>query len=209
MTYPEIRIQDGWLIRESASRYLHELWGKDKHLATDDEMQKIVEAYKKAWQPYETKIMKGLCEVTGLEFYQNTVDVYIAPWFRPFSNPMVLGVVHEPDYFVDLLTHELIHRLITDNKTIPYETWFLDDWKKMFGEDIELHALIHIPVHAIHKAIYLDILNEPKRYERDVEESNKYDAKSYLTAWDYVEKYGYKEIIAKLKSNYRELVSSK
>lgn len=36
---PEIRIKDGWLIRQNVSKYLHELWGKDDDLA-DDEMMK-------------------------------------------------------------------------------------------------------------------------------------------------------------------------
>ncbi len=209
MTYPEIRIQNGWLLRRNASKYLHELWGKGKQLSNDEDVQKVVEAYKDAWQPYERKILEGLYKTTDLEFYQNTIDVFVAPWFAAFSSPMVIGVIYEPDDFIDTLTHELIHRLLTDNKTIPYDTKFFKPWRELFGEELEDNMLIHIPVHAVHKAIYLDVLKEPERFKRDVEFCIKYDHKPYIDAWDYVEKHGYEEIIAKLKKSYQKMAQTK
>ena len=80
-----------------------------------------------------------------------------------------------------------------------------DEWQKLFGKNHTFGTLVHIPVHAVHKAIYLDILKEPKRLKRDIVENNKYNATDYINAWDYVEKHGYKEIIKQLQKSYESL----
>jgi hypothetical protein len=202
---PVIRIKDAWLLRENASKHLHELWGKDSELADDKWIEKRVAKYQKAWKPLEQKILGGMTSTLGLSFRQNIIDVNIAPWFNAFSDPMVIGVMQEPDVFVDTLTHELIHRLLTDNTAIPHETLLLSEWQKLFGKSNTFGTTVHIPVHAVHKAIYLDILKAPKRLERDIEANKKYDAVDYIAAWDYVEKHGYKKIISQLQKSYDQL----
>lgn len=205
---PIIRIKDAWLLRENASKYLHELWAKNgDKLADDIWIENRVNEYNKAWKPYEQTILKGLSVISELSYRQNIIDVYIAPWFRAFSDPMVIGVMQEPDLFIDTLTHELTHRLLTDNTTIPHETMLLAPWQKLFGKNHTLGMLVHIPVHAIHKAIYLDVLKEPKRLERDIANNKMYEAQDYIAAWNYVEKNGYKEIISKLKKSYKVLAT--
>lgn len=205
---PEIRIKDAWLLRANASVYLHELWGKGKKLADDKQMKHKVGEYRKAWAPFERRVLKGMCETTGLAFRQNIIDVYVAPWFYAFSDPMVIGVIHEPDDFVDTLTHELLHRLLTDNTSIPYENSHLLEWEKLFGKGHSFKTLVHIPVHAIHKAIYLDILKAPERLERELhslENEKGWDTTDYLKSWEYVEEHGYEIIIQKLKKSYVDL----
>lgn len=202
---PEIRIKDAWLLRENASKHLHELWGKDKKLADDKWMEWKVGEYKKAWQPYEEKILRGMTETLGLSFRQNVIDVNIAPWFHAFSDPMVIGVMLEPDVFVDMLTHELLHRLLTDNTTIPHEFDLRPEWEKLFGKQHSFRLLVHIPVHAVHKAIYLDVLKAPERLERDIANNKKFESADYVGAWNYVEKHGYEEIIKKLRKSYISL----
>lgn len=200
---PDIRIKDGWLLRANASVHLHELWGAGEPLVGDEWMEKRVKEYQTAWSPFERKILTAMCDITGLHFRQNIIDVYIAPWFNAFSDPMVIGVMQKPDEFVDTLTHELIHRLLTDNTSIPYQTGILlPRWQKLFGKDHDFTSLVHIPVHAVHKAIYVDILKEPKRLQRDIDFYKKTDDKAYLEAWDYVNKHEYKDIIKQLKTSY-------
>ncbi len=208
--YPEIRIKDAWLLRQNASTQLHKLKAKKgEKLADDEEMAKIVEAYSKEWKKYEKKILKGVHDLLGLEYRQNIIDVYIAPWFGAFSDPLVIGVANSPDEFVDTLIHELLHRLFTDNTSIPYQTNILKpEWEKMFGKDYSFGTLVHIPVHVVSKAIYLDVLKEPRRLERDINWANSqtdFDTTDYVKAWDYVEKNDYKQIISKLKANYEKL----
>ena len=204
MKYPEIRIKDAYLLHQNASTHLHELWAKpgDK-LADHEEMREVVASYQKAWRPYETKILAGMCQTTGLQFEQNIIDVYIAPWFRAFSDPLVVGITIAPDKFIDTLTHELLHRLLTTNTSLPFDTDYIIIWQKLFGKNHTHRALVHIPVHAVHKAIYLDVLNEPARLKRDIAKMKQLGAVDYVAAWDYVEEHGYKNIIAQLKGSYR------
>lgn len=208
---PTIRIKDAWLLRENTSNHLDEIWRKDtdKPIANNPEydkwLTKRVASYQKAWKPFEQKVLLGMTETLELTFRQNIIDVNIAPWFNAFSDPMVIGVVQEPDVFIDTLTHELLHRLLTDNTAIPHETQLLSEWERLFGKQHSFTALVHIPVHAVHKAIYLDVLKQPERLERDIANNKKYRATDYVAAWDYVEKHGYKEIIEKLHKSYEKL----
>ena len=204
MSLPTIRIKDAWLLREAASVPLNELWGDGEPLKTDDEYAAITKAYQQAWQPFETKILGGMTNILGLSFKQNTIDVYIAPWFNAFSDPLVIGVTLEPDVFVDILTHELIHRLLTDNTTVPDDALLLIEWRQLFGEQNSFGMTVHIPVHAVHKAIYLDVLKAPERLERDVANNQKNNATDYLNAWNYVDEHGYQGIITKLQKSYSE-----
>lgn len=204
MNLPTIRIKDAWLLRDAASKPLNELWGKGTSLRSDEEYTKIVEDYRAAWQPYEKKILEGLAKITGLDYNQNIIDVYIAPWFSAFSDPLVIGVTNDPDVFVDVLTHELIHRLLTDNTTLDSETYLVPEWERMFGKH-SWNTTIHIPVHAVHKALYLDILKAPERLGRDIANHKKHGHKDYVTAWDYVEKNDYKQIIEALIKSYTTL----
>lgn len=204
---PEIRIKDAWLFRESVSVPLNELWGDGEPLRSDNEYAAITKAYQKAWQPYEQKILAAMTDLLELQFRQNIIDVYIAPWIIAFSDPLVIGVMQKPDVFVDTLTHELIHRLLTDNTTVPHELFLLPEWEKLFSNSHTFNTLVHIPVHAVHKAICFEVLHEPKRIERDIKSCKDNKASDYVAAWDYVEKHDFKGIINKLKLSYNELAS--
>lgn len=199
---PDIRIKDAWLLRENASRHLHELWGRDEELADDSQMEQTVAAYTEAWQPHEHIIMAGMCKTLGLRFRQNLIDVYIAPWFHAFSDPLVVGVKYEPDIFIDILTHELLHRLLTDNTTVPYDIDLSEEWGTLFGTRHTPRTLAHIPVHAAHTAIYLDVLQEPQRLQRNIARNPSQD---YIRAWNYVDQHGYRTIIEQLRESYEKL----
>lgn len=203
---PEIWIKDAWLLRDNASQYLHELWskkGEEHKPISNNDMARIVASYEKAWKPCEQKILRGMCDIFGLEFSHNIIDVYIAPWFAAFSDPLVIGVKFAPDRFVDVLTHELLHRLLTANTIVSIDKGDELGWNKLFGKDIDFNTLVHIPVHAGLQAIFCDVLKEPSRMERDKEQMHDFPA--YKAAWEYVDKHGYETIIKDLKKNYAEL----
>lgn len=202
---PVIRIKDAWLLRENASNHLHELWGGDSTLADDEWMASRVASYQQSWKPLENQILSSMTSLLELSFRQNIIDVYVAPWFSAFSDPLVIGVMKEPDEFIDILTHELIHRLLMDNTTVPHETELLSEWQNLFGKEHSFGAIVHIPVHAVHKSIYLDTLKDAARLERDIENSKSHDNADYIDAWNYVESQSYKKIIEKLKWSYANL----
>lgn len=205
--YPEINIKNAFLLREGASKGLNELWGDGTPLYAHDHYQEIVDSYIKAWKPKEALIMNAMQDILGLKFKHNIIDVYIAPWFAAFSDPVVIGVRSTPDKFIDTLTHELLHRLLTiDNTTLdPSEKdkKLTAEWSGLFGDNHSWNTLIHIPVYAVLKSIYLDVLKDKKRLDRDIQNHQKHE--DYKKAWEYVESNDYKEIISQLKSLYQRM----
>lgn len=204
MSLPQVRVRHGWLLVENASIGLNELWGEGRPLLSPKEYTRIAENYEAIWRPYEEPVLRGMCDLLGLEFRQNTIDVYIAPWFRAFSDPMVIGVTYQPDRFVEVLSHELIHRLLTDNKQSDYKTEYRYRWESLFGSDHSFGTVVHIPVHAVYQGIFDDIIDEPQRTINDIDFVNQ--DHDYRKAWEYVKEHGHKKIINQLKEDYKELM---
>ena len=202
---PEVRFEYSFLLSDQASEGLNKLWGDGTPLHSFEYYTGIAEKYEKWWQPDGDTIVAALCQITGLQFYQNTIDVHVAPWFNAFSSPMVLGVMFKKkDDLIITLTHEIIHRLLTDNTTYDRRYDFLKLWKSMFGEDHAWNTLVHIPVHAFLQELYIDVLDRPDLLELDKKSLESLDAKEYIAAWEYVEKTGYKTITDKIRKHVKE-----
>lgn len=193
---PDIRIRYAWLLAGEASVVMHEKYGGEEPLAPHEHFQGVAEKYRVWWAPHSDKIIHGMCDILDLEFRQKSIDVYVAPWFNPISDPLVVGpAFYTEDTFVNTLTHELIHRLLTDNTAMPFGYNSIPDWERLFGENHTQSTLVHIPVHAVMKKLYLEEVGRPDLFELDmrVTENNP----PYADAWKYVNENGYSEIIAK------------
>jgi hypothetical protein len=176
---------------------MNEKWGDGTPLEPYEYYSEIAKKYANWWQPEGEAILRVMCEITGLRFRQNILDVYVAPWFYAFSSPMVLGVIFKTkDSLIGVVTHEIIHRLLIDNTTYDYNYDFAKLWRKMFGAELSQNALVHVPVHAIANKLYVDIMNRPDFVELDKKRSAEYP--DYVAAWDYVDRVGYNEVIKKL-----------
>lgn len=208
MRLPEIRIDFSWTIFVRESEVLAKLYGHK--LRSYDEYQKYTEEYRVEWKKHESKTLTFTQDTLGLEFYNSIIDVSLAPCFTGGSDPLLLGFTYEPDEFVDALTHELLHVLLTDNKIMSikgkYEQYDLKtEWESLFGFEYDFDALVHVPVHAVHKKIYLELLKEETRLAREKNNLEKNKAASYQKAWDYVDKHGADSIIEKLKKSYAKM----
>lgn len=196
-TIPEIRIKYAWLLAGETSSVMNEKYGNGASLRSFEEYEQVAEQYREWWAPHNDKILHGLCEMLDLEFRQNIIDINVAPWFNPISDPMVIGPAFKSeDALVNTIAHELIHRLITDNTSVNYDHDFLADWKKLFGENHDWNTLVHIPVHAVMKKLYLDVIDRPDLLRFDIK-----DVKAdppYAAAWSYVESGNYKNIVDSL-----------
>lgn len=194
---PEVRIKYAWLLSDAASVVLNEKYGDGTPLRSYDEYNEIAQKYRGWWETYSDNILQGICGILDLEFRQNIIDVNVAPWFTPISDPMVIGPAFKSqDALVNTIAHEMIHRLITDNTSIDYDHDFIADWKKVFGDTHDWNTLVHIPVHAVMKKLYLDVLNRKDLYELDMEEVR--NNKAYADAWAYVNANDYNAIISDL-----------
>jgi hypothetical protein len=210
MTIPEIRIQSSPLLFNSISEHERQKWASDVSvpLLSMPEIDHYVEQLKISWGEYEHQILESIIELYGVEFKKQIIDVYVSPWNKSISNPLILNPSRPPEVQIDTLTHELLHGLFTDNTSFSMHDKnqsikLIDKWRQLFGSEIEWKTLVHIPVHAGLKAIFLDTLNAPERLERDIE--RHVDNYAYKNAWDYVEEHGYIEINAKLKQLYESL----
>lgn len=207
MNYPEIRFRDSFLLigtiyQDIEAAYMPPVAKSDeRHKLSREVINKRLDEYEKAWRPYEDRIIKGICEILNLEFKQNVIDIYAAPFYSSFSFPMIIATNYEPDRAIEVITHELIHVLLYDNTSLDFDLAKRDDeWNKLFPNVDDGVALVHIPVHAVLQAVFEDVLNEPHRTQRDKEMCSRYPA--YKNAWEYVDKVGYKKVIRLLASSY-------
>jgi hypothetical protein len=208
---PKIRIMFSWLLYNEASKVLHQRYAKKgEKLMSYEACEDWAEKYRQEWTKYNDTILADMCQPLDLKFRQSDIEVTLAPWFKPISQPLIIGYNYGADEFVDILTHELIHVLLTDNNKYSFWGKTFDDvlvtkWKKLFGEDHDSNTLLHIPVHAVHKYIYLDVLHEESRLERDQKWYENDSSSPYFQSWRYVDGHDYKEIISQLKEQYSEL----
>ncbi|MBP7767172.1 hypothetical protein KA068_01480 [Candidatus Saccharibacteria bacterium] len=208
---PEVRISYGQVLAQSASRALADQY--NLKLNDDSVYFKKTLEYFEAWKVKEAQILEALQEMLGVIFYLPVIDVTCLPFFVPQSNPVIMNFRETPDRFVDVLTHELCHLILIDNSLFrSYEfapNYFIsEDWAKMYGPNHDHKTLVHIPVHALCKYLWIDIMNNPSSYERDKAEVQRYlDNESYVKAWEYVDNHDYKKIVADLNKLYKELVT--
>ena len=171
---------------------------KDWQVPSSEEVLRRIEEYKKEWKKNEKIILNALCEITDLEFFRNVIDVYIVSGNpRQFSNPIVIKSGFEPLEFVITLTHELVHKLFSDNNKIVPELLSL------FPKETPTTAN-HVVIHAILKYLYLDVLNNEKLFQKNITMSKGHSTNDYQRAWIIVEEKGYKNIIKTFKEIYKK-----
>lgn len=197
MPLPQIRWKNPWLLMGAIRKDIEASYKGEEEKLTDEFALATIRRYYDAWYPYEAKILQGMCDLTRLEFRQNIVDVYVAPFYNSFSDPLFLATKYESDRIVEVLAHELMHRLLTDNTDNYYLANFVTEWRKIFGEEHTKITLVHIPVHAIMQGVFEEYVKEPARIVRDKKAFENYP--DYKAAWDYVDKVGYKTILKQLR----------
>lgn len=165
-----------------------EQW-KDWKPASQDIVISRINAYKEIWGQYEHKILKGMCGAVNLSFVRNEIDVYIVNGnTRSFSRPIVMRSGYSPHEFVQTLTHELIHCLLSDN-----EDGYIEYIHGSFGS--------HVAVYSIMEYIFRDELDKPLWLEEVDPRKNKIpQPQHYIDAWEYVEKTGYRTVLEKIRS---------
>jgi hypothetical protein len=212
-TIPEVRINFSYLLYGCESPVLdrHVNGGKDT-LASPSHYKELTRSYRAAWERYETILLRDMQTILGVAFYRPVIDVSLAPYFVPHSDPLIINFRYEPDEFVDILTHELLHVLLTDNSVHQSNSRqpkmnLLQEWRSLFGDHANL-VLAHIPVHALHKSLCLHTLKAPERLERDVSRAQQSPTGAvYAEAWDYVNTHDYLGIIDQLRLIYRDTSS--
>lgn len=204
MTTPSVEIRYAWFLdpvyRLACEARTRNQKGK---YPAPLKIAKQVERYRRAWKRKERPLLQGMQKVLNMGFAHNRIDVYIVGRGQSVSNPVVISGRREPDEFVDVLTHELIHRLLAENRE---GSDVLQTVNRNFKD--ESHSTkIHIAVHAVHSFLYLDVLNTPYRLQRDVEQCKALPP-AYSRSWQIVQEAGYKRIIDLLRKTSSEKAAS-
>lgn len=206
MNYPEVRFKHPWLLIDTIYYDIKPAYEKpeDELYKLDYKfIQRTLNRYEKAWRPYEEKLIKGMCNLLELEFRQNIIDIYAAPFYRAFSDPMFIATKYTSDRAVEVITHEILHRLLSDNLQTEFGKRYAKEWRKAIGVQDDFVVAVHIPVHAMLQALFDDILGEPERTIRDRKMCKKWP--KYKAAWDYVDEVGYKVVVERVKNAYKEM----
>ena len=148
----------------------------------------------KLWAKYEEKILKELSKITNLKWKSKSIDCYVVGKCIPFSDPLTMPIYKEyPNYLIDVLIHELIHQLFSQNENSEKLKKARNYINRKYKEETN-KTKIHILVHSIHSHIYLKFFNE-ERLKRDIEFMNRLP--DYKKSWEIVEKEKYQNIINK------------
>ena len=150
------------------------------------------------WRRIEKKILKEIENATGLKWQESHIYIYITSDVGWFSAPLTMSITEDTDVMLDMLIHELIHRILSEN-----ENWVIIKrrWVKLLGKykKENTNARIHVPIHAIHKHIFLKFFNQ-KRLELEIKRVK--DDKDYARAWEIVQSGDYTKIIKALNPKF-------
>lgn len=190
---PKIVFKYSWIYDQIWKECIKTYKLKDKTYPSSEKVQNYIKKVKILWRKDEKKVLVECARVTGLKWKDRTITCYVVGRSRDISDPLTLRLRNKPDDFIDSLVHELIHQLLIQNEVNSWDVWKYFH-KKYISESF--NTRIHIPVHAIHRHIFLKFFSE-KRLKRDVKIASEYP--EYKRAWDIVEKEGYRNIIQNLK----------
>ena len=168
-----------------------------------DESEEFIEKVEKDWRKIEKKILRYIANITNIKWKTTLIKCYVLRkcYFLGISDPLTIAIeVMKSKYkkinkskFIDVLIHEVIHNLLLESN--DFERYY-KKLKKRYTKASN-RTLIHIPVHAIHKAVYLKYFNEG-RLNRDIISCSR--RKDYAKAWNIVNKEGYENIIKDIRA---------
>lgn len=170
--------KDGWLMKRKKK------WPSSKKISN------YIKKIEKLWRKEEKNVLRELSKVAHLKWKSKSIDCYIVGKCRPFSCPLTMPVYEKyPDYFIDVLIHELIHNLFIQNPKETKKAW--QYFERKYKKESQI-TKYHIVLHAIHSHIYLKLYNE-KRLKRDIKLTHRFS--DYKKSWQIVQKEGYGNII--------------
>ena len=180
---PKLIFRRSWLYDRALARK------RGYKMPTDEVLDVHLQKIEREWVRYGGKILKEIARVIKLNWHEKEIVCYITAGVIPYSDPLTLN----PRSDIDTLTHELIHRILSEP-----ENWkrIKSNWKRLMKKyrSESQKTKTHIVIHAIH-AIILKKLFGDKRLRREKKAVN--DPK-YIRSWKIVDRDGYKNIIREL-----------
>ena len=155
----------------------------------DKTLDAHVRKLERAWAMHGKKILSEIAKVTKLNWHEKEIVVYMTAGVIPYFDPLTLNLRSD----IDILTHELIHRILSEP----------ENWRRIKGNWVKLmkkyknepqKTKTHIVVHAIHAVILKKLFGE----ERLKREKKAVRDPKYIRSWKITDADGYENIIREL-----------
>lgn len=168
-------------------------------------VKKFIAKLNKWWDNHGDQILRFMEDITGLQWKTNDVTCYVIKISKhgPISDPLTVPIqlVEDGEIFtlslnryIDMVVHELIHRLFVQNDKLLDEYFDFLIKKKYANKNWNVAS--HVPVHAIHKEIFLRFFNR-RRLNVEIEACKYYP--DYKQAWDIVNEEGSQQVLAEFR----------
>ena len=193
---PKIDFEYSWVYDDNWKKCIRIYEKKKEPYPSYSKIISYIAKVEKLWRINEKKILNELSRVSGLKWKSKAIKCYVVGRCIPFSDPLTMPVyLKHPDFFIDMLIHELIHQLFTQKGNSEKSK---KAWDYVYGKykKQSITTKIHIPLHAIHSHIYLKFFNK-KRLEDDI--ASFKSLPDYRKSWEIVQKEGYENIIREFK----------
>lgn len=164
----------------------------EKPYPSVDFLRELSISREKIWGEKAVEVIQKLTELLGFQFTEKEILVYTVGFGQAHSDPVIIPSNFNEWEFVNVATHELIHRFLTFNTSNFNEDVVSP---RLFPNESPTTA-IHVVVNALLQFVYINVLDEPQRLEWDKERSGDF----YKKAWGIVEKEGYMNIIETVKA---------
>ena len=147
----------------------------------------------KLWSKEGSSILKEMARVLKLKWYQKTTTCYITAGIPGFSDPLTIGYNKDVTKMFDTLTHEMIHRLWSEeeNWKVISKNWFSLQKKH---KRLSITTRSHFTLMAVHAHLFKKFYND----KRLLKEMEAFTYPDYIKAWAIVKKEGYQNIIYEL-----------
>ncbi|MEX2016927.1 MAG: hypothetical protein WD876_00435 [Candidatus Pacearchaeota archaeon] len=144
----------------------------------------------KMWGRIAKKTLGEISKNSGLKWRERKIKCYFLSKGKSFSDPLTIKYYKDKKYFIDVLTHELIHQIQTQDTENRWYKWRNYIAKKYSKETkltrghIFLNAVLYKVVEKVHGKKRLNSLI-------------KFDwqFKDYKRSWEIVQNEGYQNII--------------
>lgn len=153
----------------------------------------LIEEFRSHWDGLESQILSALQQVMGVNFVNPILDVFIVGDVpSSISTPVIIHSKLDKDRFIYILTHELVHVLLSDNAE---RINFSEKLQDLYPDEA-WKARNHIAVHAVLEKVFSELVPKPEYLIRDKEFCK--DKPAYARAWRVVDEEGCEKILDKL-----------
>lgn len=187
MNLPKIIFRRSWLYDNALAR--DEGW---KEAPPEERMQQSFLRIQNEWREWEEKLLTSISDVIKLPWNEKEIVVYFTWGVYPYSDPVTINAISD----IHVLTHELIHRILSEPEN---QEKINSNWEALMNSfpNETPKCKTHIVVHAIHHEVMKKYFND----EVINKEMEAVKLEDYVRSWEIIRKEGADKIVQKLTAS--------